>query len=368
MSNSDRTEKPTPKRLREARREGRLPRSPEVGSYLALLAATWLLPMTVRSMTSHAQALFADIGQVISHPDTADAFVLMRRTMLDAAVVVAPLALTLLAVGVASSAAQGGVHLATKALRPKFSRLNPMQGLKRLVGPTSAVEAGKSVAKATVIGVVAWHIVHRLTIRLTAGGSLSLDEGVAATAAAIMQLARWTAVIGLVMAAGDYAFKRREAMKTLRMTKREIRDEHRQSEGDPHVKSHIRSRQLSISRNRMMREIATADVVLVNPTHVAVALRYLPGRGAPVVVAKGAGVLAARIRREAEQHRVPMVSDIPLARTVYKLCDIGQTVPPELYEAVARVLAFVFALRARAKATRRAGLPAPMPRYVPVAS
>jgi len=368
MSHGDRTEKPTPRRLREARREGRLPRSPEVGSYLALLVASWLVPGVIRSTGSRGQALFADVAQVISRPDMSDAFVLMRRTMFDAATAVAPLALAMLVVGVTATAAQGGIHLAPKALRPKFSRLNPFAGVKRLLGPTSAVEAGKSLIKVIVIGALVWHVVRGLVIQLTAGGALSLDAALSATFAALIQLARWTAVIGLVMAAGDYAFKRRQAMKTLRMTKQEVKEEFRQSEGDPHIRSAIRSRQLAISRNRMMREIATADVVLVNPTHVAVALRYLPGRGAPVVVAKGAGVLATRIRREADEHKVPMVSDIPLARAVYRVCKVGQSVPPELYEAVARVLAFVYALKARAQASRRPGIRLPIPRYQPLAS
>jgi flagellar biosynthetic protein FlhB len=143
------------------------------------------------------------------------------------------------------------------------------------------------------------------------------------------------------------------------MTRREVKEEHKQSEGDPQLKGAIRSRQLAMSRNRMMSEVAKADVVLVNPTHVAVALRYDPARGAPRVVAKGAGAVAARIRERAGEHRVPMVEDVPLARALHAQCDLGQEIPGELYEAVARVLAFVMALRRRGSAGGTHRVPVP---------
>jgi flagellar biosynthesis protein FlhB len=153
-----------------------------------------------------------------------------------------------------------------------------------------------------------------------------------------------------VMAAADYAVVKRRTNKKLRMSKQEIKDEFKLSEGDPHIRAAIRARQIQLSRNRMMAELATADVVVVNPTHVAVGLRYDPAKGAPRVVAKGAGAVAAKIREVATEKRIPMVSDVPLARALYKACELGQEIPPDLYQAVARVLAFVLTLKRRGSA------------------
>jgi flagellar biosynthetic protein FlhB len=149
----------------------------------------------------------------------------------------------------------------------------------------------------------------------------------------------------MVIAALDFLVERRKVNKGMMMSLDEIKREHRQSEGDPYQKGALRRRQRELSRNRMMASVATADVVIVNPTHVAVALKYEPGAGAPTVVAKGAGVIAAKIREEAEKHHLPMVTDIPLARTLYAACEVGQEIPVDLYDAVARILAFVMALR-----------------------
>jgi flagellar biosynthetic protein FlhB len=152
------------------------------------------------------------------------------------------------------------------------------------------------------------------------------------------------------MAIADYAVVRRRIGKQLKMSKHEVKQEHKQQEGDPLLKGAIRSKQMAMSRQRMMSDLAKADVVLVNPTHVAVALRYDPSRGAPRVVAKGAGAVAARIREVAAEKRIPMVHDVPLARALYKACDLGSEIPADLYNAVARILAFVMMLKARGSA------------------
>jgi flagellar biosynthesis protein FlhB len=161
----------------------------------------------------------------------------------------------------------------------------------------------------------------------------------------VVSLLRVVAVAGLVMAAADYAFQRRKVGKQVRMTKHEVKQENKQSEGDPLIKSAIRSRQLAAARSRMMVDVQTADVVLVNPTHVAVALKYDPAGGAPRVVAKGAGAVATKIRERAEESRVPLVRDVPLARALHSSCKVGQEIPIELFAAVAQVLAFVIGRR-----------------------
>jgi flagellar biosynthetic protein FlhB len=167
---------------------------------------------------------------------------------------------------------------------------------------------------------------------------------------AMMSFLRNAALLGLILAAADYAMEKRLHLKELKMSLQDIKDEVKQSDGDPMMKGMIRERQMKMSRNRMMADIATSDVVLVNPTHVAVALKYDPLGGAPRVVAKGSGAIAAKIRERAEEHRVPMVRDVPLARALHKSCEIGDEIPAELYGAVARVLAFIFSLKARGAA------------------
>jgi flagellar biosynthetic protein FlhB len=154
-----------------------------------------------------------------------------------------------------------------------------------------------------------------------------------------------------VLAAADYFVVRKKSMKQLKMSKEDIKQEHKQQEGDPHVKGQIRSRQMAMARNRQMADVPKADVVMVNPTHVAVALRYDPAKGAPRVLAKGSGAIATKIRELATEHRIPMVQDVPLARALHAGCEVGQEIPPEFYGAVAKVLAFVMSLKAKGAAS-----------------
>jgi flagellar biosynthesis protein FlhB len=179
------------------------------------------------------------------------------------------------------------------------------------------------------------------------GGLVPIHTVLDAVATQAFGLIRNIALMGLVMAAADYLMARRRIGKQVRMTKDEVKQEHKQTEGDPMLKGAIRSRQLAAARNRMMADVPTADVVLVNPTHVAVALRYDADRGAPRVVARGAGAIAAKIRALATDEQVPLVRDVPLARALYRSTKVGQEIPAELFAAVAQVLAFVISRRAR---------------------
>ena len=201
-------------------------------------------------------------------------------------------------------------------LKPQFKRMNPLQGIKRMVGPHAIWELTKVLLKTALLGVVVWQSMQGVLPLLTVGGRLPLQVTVGAVWDTIMTLLRNAAAAGLVLALADYAVARRRTMKGLRMSKQDIKDEYKQSEGDPQVKAQIRSRQMAMSRNRMMSDVAKADVIIVNPVHVAVALKYDPARGAPRVLAKGAGVLARRIREEADKHSIPMVENVvagPLA-------------------------------------------------------
>jgi flagellar biosynthetic protein FlhB len=346
----EKTEKPTPKKLQDARKEGQIGKTPDLGAWASVLAATFVLPMVVSSAARGTTELLMKVTGVIENPDPAKTTELLGDALTAIALAVAPLAAVTVLVAIAGAAVQGGLHPATKLLKPQLKRLNPWPGIKRSFGPQGAWEGTKTLIKTVALGLVLYAVIQTLTPALLTAGALPLSNTIATTTNAAMTLIRLACLTGLIMAAADYLMVKRRTNKQLKMSHHEIRQEHKQSEGDPQLKGAIRSRQLAMSRNRMMADVATADVVLVNPTHVAVALRYDPAKGAPRVVAKGAGPIAAKIRELAVDKRVPMVSDVPLARALYKSCEVGQEVPAEMYTAVATVLAFVMALKAKGAA------------------
>ncbi|HEU5271109.1 MAG TPA: EscU/YscU/HrcU family type III secretion system export apparatus switch protein [Jatrophihabitans sp.] len=350
MSAGEKSEKPTPRRLKKARRDGQVGHSPELGSWLGVLAATFVLPAVARSLMSTAQTSMVQVGVTIRNPDVGQALGTTRWALLHAAAGLAPLAVLVMVTSVAAAGSQGGIWFAPKLLVPKVNRLNPFKGLKRMFGVQGAWGLIKSLAKLGVLCGVTYLSVRQLVPQLTASGSLPLSSVLGTSTDAALRLVRYGAVAGLLMAVADVAVVRHRSNKQLKMTKHEVKEEHKSNEGDPLLRSILRSRALAISRNRMMADVPFADVVLVNPTHVAVALRYEANKGAPRVVAKGADHVAARIREVAERNRVPMVQDVLLARTLYSACDIGQEIPADLYQAVATVLAFVMRLRRKGSA------------------
>ena len=346
----EKTEKPTAQRKKQARREGTIARTPELGAWAAIMAASFVVPMGLKTALTRAKALLEQLPGVIARPDTHDALRLLKEGAMGAAAAMAPIVLTIMVVGLVSAAAQGGVYPAVKLLAPKFSRLNPASGLKRMLGPQGVWEGIKALLKTAVLGAVLYTVIKGVAQSLTMSGTLSLSTIVATVTNGAVTIIRAAAVAGLALAALDYVMIKRRTGKKLRMSKQEIKEEFKKSEGDPHVKGQIRARQLAASRNRMMSDVPKADVIVVNPTHVAVALRYDPAKGAPRVVAKGSGTIAAKIREKATEHRVPMVQDVPLARALYAGCDLGQEIPSQFYGAVARVLAFIMGLKARGSA------------------
>jgi flagellar biosynthesis protein FlhB len=347
---SDKTEKPTAKRLKQAKKDGQIARSQDVGVWLGMLVAVYLVRFTMTNAVHLSQTLFAQMGDYFSNPDTAKLVPLLTSSAVKGAIVVAPLALGMLVTGVVASAAQGGVYVSTKAFKPKWDHLNPFKGLKRVFGVRGAWEVSKALVKTAILGLLLYQTIRSMVPLTQTGTVVPLGTVLQKTSSALFSFARNAAVAGLIMAMADYAYQFKRTRSALKMSKHDIKEEYRNAEGDPHIKSAIKSRQMAMRRSRMMAAIADADVVLVNPTHVAVALKYSAGRGAPKVVAKGAGAIAARIRAEADKHRVPMVEDVPLARAIYRVCEIGQEIPHELFVAVARILAFVFSLRRRGSA------------------
>jgi flagellar biosynthetic protein FlhB len=343
----ERTEKATPRKRQTARREGQIANTPEVGSWLSLLAASFVIPRVASGLMAAATGALVQTATVADESDTGRALGIARQAFTKSAEAFAPLVLLILGISVASVLLQGGFAVSPKLLRPKLSRLNPLQGIKRMFGPHGAWTAAKALIKSAVLAGVVYLSVRSLVPTLTASGSLPLAQVMRVGVQSVLQLIRWCAVAGLLMSFADYAVVRRRNNRSLKMSKQEIKEEMKSSEGNPQLRGAIRSRALAISRNRMLADVPSADVVVVNPTHVAVALRYEAGKGAPRVVAKGGDHVAARIREVAQRSRVPMVEDVALARTLYAVVDVGREIPGDLFESVARVLAFIMTLKAR---------------------
>jgi flagellar biosynthetic protein FlhB len=343
---SSKTEKPTPKRKREARKEGRVAKSSELTAWGSVLVGSFLVQTTVRNGGDIGKSLMAQTAAAAAAPDTNKALELFGTGMIDVAKLVAPLAIGIMVLGVVGNLAQTGWMASGSRLKPKFERLNPWAGMKKLLSPASLWEAAKSVLKLGLLTLVCLPPIMDIA-RLLSGTPMGMGAMLSTVGKATVHMVRNAAAAGLLLAIVDYGMQKRRLMKSLMMTKQEIKEEHRQAEGDPHVKGQIRQRQVAMSRNRMISNVARADAVIVNPIHVAVAIRYEAEKGAPRVVAKGQGEVATKIREEAERHGIPLVQEIQLARTLYKMCEVDQEIPLDLYEAVARLLAFVFALRRR---------------------
>ena len=365
----EKTEKPTPKRLKEARKDGQIPRTQELGTWAGVAVASFLMPMLVRNAYDAVGGLFVQIGAVADDPQVERVTGLLGQALSAFLSTLMPAALGLMVVGIVASAAQGGVTVSAKGMKPTLKKLNPFPGVKRMFGTQGIWEATKAVIKTAALGVVVVVFSDRAQSLVSSAGALPISAIVSTFTDCAVLMFRVVAVTGLVIAVADYVIVRVKMMKQLKMSRYEIEQEHKQSEGDPHMKAQRRSTALAMSRNRMMADVAEADVLLVNPTHVAVALKYEPEKGAPRVVGKGADLIAAKLREVAAEARVPMVQDIPLARALHASCDIGQEVPPQLFTAVARVLAFVMQLGARGVrgGLHRPGFEAPDVEGLPVA-
>ncbi|MFH5824884.1 flagellar biosynthesis protein FlhB [Georgenia sp. AZ-5] len=346
-SGQERTEEATDKRMKEVRSKGQLQKSQDVTAWVGIAAAAAMLPMTLDRAAAAATDQVFTLTSVIASPEPARAVAALTDGMASVAATLGPL-LAVVALAVVLAAAQGGVHPAK--LRAHTEQFNVLTGVKRLFGMQALWNGIKALLKTAVVGAVLYLVIQSLMpVLMTAGGMPigSLLEAAGGGAASLLQ---WAVAAGIGLALLDVLVIRKRNRKKTRMTKKEVRDENKNAEGDPLIKSQRRSRQLAASRNRMIAAVADADVVVVNPTHVAVALKYEPGKSAPRVVARGADHLATHIREKAAAENVPMVQDVPLARALHGACDLGQEIPVELYDAVARVLAFVMALKARGAA------------------
>jgi flagellar biosynthetic protein FlhB len=353
----DRTEKPTPKRRNEARKKGQVAKSADLNGALVLLAGLFAIsllgPKSVGVMETSMREGLANVADPHALMTGAGLGSLFSATLRSVALGLGPLAAVCLAAGVLANVGQVGIRPATHALKPDPKKLNPVAGAKNLFGMRMFFEGGKSIAKVSVVGViVALALAPKLTqLASTVGtGPAAIGAMVADMVFSIVQRA---ALAYLAIGAIDYAYQRWRHEKGLRMSKQEVKQEVKQHALPAEVRGALRRRQLQAARARMMAAVPQADVVIVNPTHFAVALRYDGLRPAPEVVAKGQDLVALQIRKLAEEHDVPIVENKPLARSLHKSVEIGQLVPEELYQAVAQVLAYVYRVAGRRASERR---------------
>jgi flagellar biosynthetic protein FlhB len=349
QNQQDKTEKPTPRRRRKAREKGQVAKSNEVMAVVVLL--TGLLTLYATG-TYLYQGITGLIRLVLGQAHTWDVNMDTIQTFSVKALesffwLVLPVLLFVFVMAVLAGLAQVGFMFVPALIKPKMSKLNPFQGLKRIMSKRTLMELFKSVGKVVIVGYVAYDtIVGRMT-DMASLGHLSAIEILHFVCEVAFLVFLKAAAIMVILAVMDWAFNKWEYEKNLKMSKKEIKDEWKQTEGDPLVRSRIRQTQMKMAQQRMMSAVPQADVVVTNPTHYAVALLYEPGQmDAPTVVAKGQNRVAEKIRELAQAHSVPLVNNPPVARALYQV-EVGETIPVELFEAVAAILAYVYRLKNR---------------------
>ncbi|MEX0846631.1 MAG: EscU/YscU/HrcU family type III secretion system export apparatus switch protein [Ilumatobacteraceae bacterium] len=340
------TEAPSERKKQDAKKKGTVSKSQDLGPWITVLVATYIIPMLVRSMSDAVTSGFMATQAVAEQPSATAAVRFLGQSLQAGLFAVLPFLVICAGVAIVSQLAQTGLVLSLHPLKPDFRRLDPVQGVKKLFSANSLWETVKQVAKAGVIAWLCWPYINRIAVQLSEHGRVPLMEGMSMSARSLTGMTRSVCFAIIIISLFDFMYQRRNKLLDLKMTKQEVRDESRSTEGDPLVKQRIRAMQMAMSRNRMMSAIPNASVVVTNPTHVAIALQYDPlNGGAPRVVAAGIGSVAARIREKAIASGVPIVEAKPLARALWRSCEVGDEIPIALYEAVAKVLAFVRRLR-----------------------
>ena len=358
---SDKTEKATPKKKRDARKKGQIAKSQDVVDWAGVLVGAMLVPPLVRHVSDGFTQSFAEMRRAIADPTGMMAAAALGEALERGLIASLPLFVAVTLATVVASVAQTGLLLTGTPLKPDPKRLNPIAGFKRLCSPQSIWTTGKQLLRMTIITVISYPRVHDMVDELAGRGHVDLREAIRVLTDGLMSLVKVVAFWMLILAMADYGFQRFQHARKLRMTKQEVKDEYKQAEGDGMIKARIRSMQRAMAQNRMMADLPSANVVVTNPTHIAVALRYDPAVSrAPKVVAVGAGNVAMRIRARASEHRIPIVEAKPLARALWRACEPGDEIPAVLYEAVAKVLAFVHRLDRRFGVARPLELPRSM--------
>ncbi|MBE5864832.1 MAG: flagellar biosynthesis protein FlhB [Lachnospiraceae bacterium] len=352
----EKTEPATEKKLSDARKEGQVAKSREIANGLGLLALFVVLRVWVGIMGQQFLDVFENIYGRISEtvvfwrggmPGN-DIYLVFREILIQVVIITGPLAIVGVIVAFVSDVVQVGWKPTSKPMQPKLSKMNPISGFKKIISLNSLVELIKSIAKIGLIVYICYNYLQDKWTLLFLLYDMPLLQALQLVATTVTDLGIRVAAVYMIIAAADFIYQKVKFARDMRMTKQEIKDEYKQQEGDPQIKGKIRQRMREASQRRMMQDLPKADVVITNPTHYAVAIKYDPEvADAPIVLAKGEDYMAAKIKEVAKEHKIEIVENKPLARMLYANVEIGQAVPPELYQAVAEVLAFVYHLQGK---------------------
>lgn len=350
LFSQEKTEKATPKKRQEARKKGQVAKSQELPSALILILAFASFLMFGNYYKTHFFSLAHDILQnwLTMEVTMTNLGSFFQRIMLEGLLLLAPILVIVLVTGVVGNIAQFGFMLTGETLKPSLKKLDPIKGFKRIFSMRSLVEFAKSLLKVTIVAFVVYTIIKGEWNDIYALAMQPIDAVVGFIASLAIRLGITTGAILLILALFDYMYQKYEHEKSIKMSKQDIKDEHKKAEGDPLIKRKIREKQLRMSIARMMQEVPNADVVITNPTHFAVALKYdAANMEAPIVVAKGMDHLALKIKEVAKEHDVITMENKPLARALYSQTEIGDAIPQDLFQAVAEVLAYVYRVKGK---------------------
>ncbi|HKT16579.1 MAG TPA: flagellar biosynthesis protein FlhB [Stellaceae bacterium] len=352
-----RTEEPSGRKLARARLQGQVVQSREVNTWFMLMAATGLLLVagpTIAHTIVKALAPFVMPGNFIGSDGDVH-WELLENSLGQIAVALAVPMLVAVAAAIAGTVVQIGLLFATEKFKLDITRLSPIAGLQRLFSLRSSIELLKNIAKIGIVSLVAWWVAMPSLDQLKRMAAESAEHLPFELQHLVLRLMLGVLAVVTVLAFGDYAYQRLAFMRSMRMTKQEVKEEFKQAEGDPKIKARLRQIRNERARKRMMAAVPKASVVITNPTHYAVALQYeLGSAGAPKVVAKGVDLLAQRIREIAREHDVPIVENPPLARALYAHVELDREIPPEHYKAVAEIISYVFRLKGKIRPQARA--------------
>lgn len=337
----------TEQKIRKAREEGNVPRSRELAGGVVLISGVGLLYVTGEALVAQSESLMRN-GLILERAQAFDTKYMGLEwisMMMDSLLILVPLFLVVFVAAVVANVGVGGFNWSTKPLEPKMSKLNPIKGLKNIFSVNGLAELGKAILKTVALGATGYYLIMADIGKFSDLAAMPLQSAMAELAEIVIFDALILAIVFLVIVSVDVPYQMWKYYKGLRMNFEEIKRENKESEGDPHLKGKIRALQREAARKRMMASVPNADVVVTNPTHYSVALKYDKfGTGAPKVLAKGVGLTALKIREIASENKIPMVEAPPLARALYANVELEQEIPANLYTAVAKLLAYVYAL------------------------
>ncbi len=350
FADSEKTEKPTPKKRREAREEGQVLQSKEINTVFMLFSCFLGLKIfgkfMVNELTKFMINIFNEIGNVETVLNQNNLSIGFLKIMSVFVAISIPILLVAFFSGLVINYLQVGFLFTTKTLKIKLNRLNPIEGFKRIFSKRALVELVKSILKVVLVGYMAYNYGYKQMTRIMGYPNMDSIQFFVNLADLIFSFAVRILGVLLLLSILDYFYQWWDYEKNLMMSKQEIKEEYKQTEGDPFIKSKIKEKQRKIAMSRMMQDVPKADVIITNPTHFAVALKYDKDKyGAPYLLAKGADLIAENIKKIGRENSIPIVENKPLARTIFDSIDVGDVIPEDLYEAVAEVLAYVYSLK-----------------------